>query len=61
MGSRLTLDGRDDLAEAGVSAEVSWVRNSIAGQEFGSDWRVQYRVNGILLRYDFAPWGRRRR
>lgn len=59
-GARLTLEGRDEFAEAGVTAEVSGLRNSIAAQEFGSDWTDPYRVEGGLLRFEFAPEGRRR-
>jgi len=59
-GARLTIDGRHDFAEAGDAPEVSGLRNSIAAQEFGSDWTDPYGVTGGSLRYDFATHGRRR-
>jgi hypothetical protein len=59
-GARLTIEGRNEFAEAGDAPEVSGVRNSIAAQEFGSDWTDPYGVEGGLLRYEFAPSGTRR-
>ena len=58
-GHRLSLEGRDDLAEAGDAAEVSGLRNSIAAQEFGADWTDPYGVRGGLARLQVAPSGRR--
>ena len=59
-GDRLTVEGRDDFAEAGDVAEVSGLRNSIAAQEFGSDWTDPYRVSGGALTLGLAPGGRSR-
>ncbi|MBK7908120.1 MAG: hypothetical protein IPJ78_16360 [Gemmatimonadetes bacterium] len=59
-GARTFLEGRDEFAEAGVTPEVSGIRNSIAAQEFGSDWTDPYGIRGGLFRYEFAPVGRRR-
>lgn len=59
-GHRLSLEGREEFAEAGDVAEVSGLRNSIAAQEFGSDWTDPYGVRGGLLRLQLAPSGRRR-
>ncbi len=57
-GARFTVEGRDEFAEAGSAAEVSGLRNSIAAQEFGSDWTDPYRIAGGAMRYEFAPAGR---
>ncbi len=59
-GARTILEGRSEFAEAGVTPEVSGIRNSIAAQEFGSDWTDPYGIRGGLVRYEFAPVGRRR-
>lgn len=59
-GHRVSLEGREEFAEAGDVAEVSGLRNSIAAQEFGSDWTDPYGVRGGLLRLQLAPSGRRR-
>jgi hypothetical protein len=59
-GARLTLEGRNEFAEAGDAPEVSGLRNSIAAQEFGSDWTDPYGVEGGTLRYELAPAGARR-
>lgn len=59
-GHRLTVEGRNDFAEVGDLAEVSGLRNSIAAQEFGSDWTDPYGVAGGTVRWAFAPTGRRR-
>lgn len=59
-GHRVTLEGRNDFAEVGDAQEVSGLRNSIAAQEFGSDWTDPYGVAGGALRLALAPRGRRR-
>lgn len=58
--ARLELEGGVDFGEAGGIPEVSGLRNSIAAQEFGSDWTDPYRVAGGVLRGQSAPRGRRR-
>lgn len=58
--ARLELEGFVDFAEAGGIPEVSGLRNSIAAQEFGSDWTDPYRVEGGAVRWLSAPAGRRR-
>ena len=58
--ARLELEGLVDFAEAGGIVEVSGLRNSIAAQEFGSDWTDPYRVAGGALRWQSAPSGRTR-
>lgn len=58
--ARVELEGLVDFAEAGGIAEVSGLRNSIAAQEFGSDWTDPYRVAGGALRWQSAPSGRTR-
>lgn len=37
-GLELTVEGHDDWRQVGETPEVSGLRNSIAAQEFGSDW-----------------------
>jgi len=59
-GRRLTLEGRNEFAEVGDLPEVSGMKNSIAAQEFGSDWTDPYGVAGGTLRLALAPSGRRR-
>ncbi len=59
-GHRITLEGRNEFAEVGDLPEVSGLRNSIAAQEFGSDWTDPYGVAGGTLRLAFAPRGRTR-
>ena len=44
----------DDFAEVGETREVSGLRNSIAAQEFGSDWTDLYGVRGHSLRLERA-------
>ncbi len=59
-GHRLAIEGRNDFAQVGDLQEVSGLRNSIAAQEFGSDWTDPYGVAGGLLRFDLPARGRRR-
>ena len=59
-GHRVTLEGRNDFAEVGDAQEVSGLRNSIAAQEFGSDWTDPYGIAGGALRLALAPRGRAR-
>ena len=59
-GHRVTLEGRNDFAEVGDAQEVSGLRNSIAAQEFGSDWTDPYGVAGGALRIALAPRARTR-
>jgi hypothetical protein len=54
-GIHLTLQARDDLADAGDVPEVSGVRNSIAAQEFGADYTDPYRERAVGLTLGFAP------
>lgn len=49
-GLSLSASAIDDFAAAGDVAEVSGLRNSIAAQEFGSDWTDPYGVRGGALR-----------
>ena len=56
-GSGVALEFFDNFAEAGDAPEVSGLRNSIAAQEFGSDWTDPYGVAGASLRLDLAPLG----
>ena len=56
-GVRITLAGRDDFADAGDVPEVSGLRNSIAAQEFGSDWTDPYGVTGGSVRVGLASRG----
>ncbi len=53
-GHSLRLSVFDDLAMVGEVAEVSGLRNSIAAQEFGSDWSDQLRVRGYSVRLERA-------
>lgn len=44
----------DDFAEVGDTREVSGLRNSIAAQEFGSDWTDLFGVRGFGVRLERA-------
>ena len=50
----------DDFAQAGDAPEVSGLRNSLAAQEFGSDWTDPYGVRGASARLEW-PVGPGRR
>ena len=49
-GSGLALFAADDWRDAGDEPEVSLARNSIAAQEFGSDYTDPYHVRAVGLR-----------
>ncbi|MBM3898712.1 MAG: hypothetical protein FJ362_00940 [Gemmatimonadetes bacterium] len=49
------LEWSDDFGEAGGLAEVSGLRNSLAAQEFGSDWTDPYGLERGRIRYTSAP------
>jgi hypothetical protein len=48
------VGGMDDFAEAGDAREVSGLRNSLAAQEFGSDWSDPYGRRGAFVRAERA-------
>lgn len=54
-GLGVSLTGVDDFREAGDAAEVSGLRNSIAAQEFGTDWTDPFGVRGGMLRFAATP------
>lgn len=58
--AHLEVEGYHDFAEAGGLTEVSGLRNSLAAQEFGSDWTDPYGVAGAAVRVSTAPRGRMR-
>jgi hypothetical protein len=47
LGSGLAVHAQDDWRDVGDAPEVSLVRNSLAAQEFGSDYTDPYRVRAI--------------
>jgi hypothetical protein len=53
-GAGVRLEAARDYAEAGDAAEGSRARNSVAAQEFGSDWTDPYDVRSAGLALD-AP------
>lgn len=59
-GLSLSLIGSDDWLQLGEVAEVSAIRNSIAAQEFGSDWTNPISARGGTLRVEHVN-GRGRR
>ncbi len=59
-GLRISAEARYDFAEAGETPEVSALRNSIAAQEFGSDWTDPYGAAGGALRVVLPAAGRQR-
>jgi hypothetical protein len=54
-GAAVRLEASRDYAEAGDAAEGSRVRNSVAAQEFGSDWTDPYDVRQLQLAVDAPP------
>ncbi|MEX2180742.1 MAG: hypothetical protein WD771_01745, partial [Gemmatimonadaceae bacterium] len=50
-GRELTLSLLDDFHQVGETSEGSGIRNSIAAQEFGSDWTNPIGVRGFGARY----------
>jgi hypothetical protein len=48
-GRRLTLSARRDYADAGAVREVSGVRNSLATQEFGSDYTQPFEERAFAV------------
>jgi hypothetical protein len=64
LGSGIAIHAQDDWRDVGDEQEVSLVRNSLAAQEFGSDYTDPYRVrsvgiigtraleSGVILRLD---------
>ncbi|HEX2779879.1 MAG TPA: hypothetical protein VHM30_10290 [Gemmatimonadaceae bacterium] len=53
-GSGFDILAQDDFRELGDEAEVSLVRNSIAAQEFGSDYTDPYAVRAVGARLVWA-------
>jgi hypothetical protein len=56
-GAAVTVRAWRDHRDVGDVAEGSLLRNSIAAQEFGSDWTDPYDVRGAALGVDLAPIG----
>ncbi|MCX5766155.1 MAG: hypothetical protein NTZ43_02875 [Gemmatimonadetes bacterium] len=56
-GAGLSITAHDDWRDAGDEAETSGVRNSIAAQEFGSDFTDSYRARGVQLALDAGNVG----
>jgi hypothetical protein len=59
-GAGVTLQVDRQLGEIGVVPEVSTTRNSIASQEFGSDWTSPFERRQVTLRVDLPPVFERR-
>ncbi len=51
-GRALDLAAYDDVHQVGDAAEGSLFRNSIAAQEFGSDWTNPFAARGLSLRLE---------
>ena len=56
-GTSVTLAGRNDVEFVGLTPEGSGLRNSIASQEFGSDWTDLFGVRGGSFRFGFGRSG----
>ncbi len=54
-GAGVRLEASRDYAEAGDAPEGSRLRNSIAAQEFGSDWTDPYDARELTVAADAAP------
>jgi hypothetical protein len=59
-GAGVSLRAERQLGEIGLVPEGSLARNSLAAQEFGSDWTSPFQRRQIVLRGDFAPVFERR-
>ena len=59
-GAGVSLRAERQLGEIGVVPEVSPSRNSIAAQEFGSDWTSPFEQRLVALRADLPSIGERR-
>jgi hypothetical protein len=55
-GGALRLEGFREYRDVGDEPEVSLVRNSLAAQEFGSDWTDPYDVVGLALGGELPTW-----
>ena len=55
-GAGWSIRAYDDYREAGDQPEVSGVRNTIAAQEFGSDFTDYFRTRGASMTADFGLW-----
>jgi hypothetical protein len=51
-GAGISFSVHDDFRSAGDEPEVSGVRNTIAAQEFGSDYTDEYRARGVTMVLD---------
>ncbi|MES3033396.1 MAG: hypothetical protein V4813_05300 [Gemmatimonadota bacterium] len=54
-GAGLSLRVERQLGEIGVVPEGSVTRNSLASQEFGSDWTSPFQREQVALRFDLPP------
>ena len=54
-GTSIAISGRNEVAFVGLAPEVSGLRNSIAAQEFGSDWTNPYGARGGALALTLRP------
>jgi hypothetical protein len=59
-GAGISLRAERLLGDVGVASEGSTTRNSIAAQEFGSDWTSPFTRRAVALRADLPPFGERR-
>ena len=59
-GAGVSLRAERQLGEIGVVPEVSPSRNTIAAQEFGSDWTSPFEQRLVALRADLPAIGERR-
>ena len=57
MGSSLVLAAQREYHDVSDEQETSLVRNTIAAQEFGSDYTDTYDARGISLSGSLAPFG----
>jgi hypothetical protein len=59
-GAGLSLRAERQLGEVGLAPEGSIARNSLASQEFGSDWTSPFERRQLVLRADLPPVMERR-
>ncbi len=59
-GAGVSLRAERQLGDVGVVPEVSLTRNSLAAQEFGSDWTSPFQREQVALRVDLPPLRDRR-
>ena len=54
-GGGISLRAERQLGEIGIVPEASVMKNSLASQEFGSDWTSPFQRRQVVLRFELPP------